>query len=310
MSCSSGSTSSREVACRHLAPFVARGPSQPRARRGAAPAVWLAWLACDGGLGARPVTEAIRMSGDWALRLLWLVLLIGPARRILGLPPLIGGRRILGIGAFGLAALHFALYAVDQHFNWLEVARETVLRLYLTIGAVAMVGLAAPFRDLERPCGCRFGSARGVCSVVYGIAALRPPFPVGRVSDVRADGVTRPPGVAGGVYALFTGSPRRGPTRALLGLAAASVCRDGDSPEAGWHGAETGVDPLRLSRAFRSGERAAAGRLDAARRPRSRRSRHALAARPSAADMARMSITSRAASGRRGASRRADGETR
>jgi len=34
-----------------------------------APAVWLAWLAYDGALGVRPVTEAIRFSGDWALRL-------------------------------------------------------------------------------------------------------------------------------------------------------------------------------------------------------------------------------------------------
>ena len=73
----------------------------------AAPAVWLAWLAYDGGLGARPVTEAIRISGDWALRLLWLVLLIGPARRILGLPRLVRGRRILGVGAFGLARAAF-----------------------------------------------------------------------------------------------------------------------------------------------------------------------------------------------------------
>jgi DMSO/TMAO reductase YedYZ heme-binding membrane subunit len=38
-----------------------------------APAVWLAWLAYDGALGVRPVTEAIRFSGDWALRLFWLV---------------------------------------------------------------------------------------------------------------------------------------------------------------------------------------------------------------------------------------------
>ena len=76
-----------------------------------APILWLAFLACGGGLGARPVTEAIRFSGDWALRLLWIVLLIGPARRVLGAPRLIRARRILGVGVFGLAAVHFGLYA-------------------------------------------------------------------------------------------------------------------------------------------------------------------------------------------------------
>ena len=140
----------------------------------AAPAVWLAWLAYDGGLGARPVTEAIRMSGDWALRLLWLVLLIGPARRILGLPRLVRGRRILGIGAFGLAALHFGLYALDLQFDWIEVARETVLRLYLTIGAVALIGLAALAATSSDRAIARLGSARWnrLHSAIYVIAAL------------------------------------------------------------------------------------------------------------------------------------------
>ena len=34
-----------------------------------APAAWLVGLAYQGELGVRPVTEAIRISGDWALRL-------------------------------------------------------------------------------------------------------------------------------------------------------------------------------------------------------------------------------------------------
>src|ERR1700722_12338922 len=88
-----------------------------------APAAWLAWLAYDGALGVRPVTEAIRFSGDWGLRLF-------------------RPRRILGVGVFGLSALHFGLYALDQQFDWVYVARETVLRIYLAIGAIALIGLA------------------------------------------------------------------------------------------------------------------------------------------------------------------------
>src|SRR5262249_49967159 len=73
----------------HRAPPAWRREKAAAAALAMARAVWLAWLAYDGGLGVRPVTEAIRFSGDWALRLLWLALLIGPARRILGAPRLI-----------------------------------------------------------------------------------------------------------------------------------------------------------------------------------------------------------------------------
>jgi methionine sulfoxide reductase heme-binding subunit len=214
----------------------------------AAPAVWLAWLAYDDGLGARPVTEAIRESGDWALRLLWLVLLIGPARRILGLPRLIRCRRILGVGAFGLAVLHFALYALDLQFDWVEVARETVLRLYLTIGAAALIGLAALAATSSDRAVARIGSARWhrLHSAVYVIAALSV---LHFLLRSRTD--TFEPMLMLGLlvwlvgYRLvhrFTGDVT---PRALLGLAVASAAAT-MMAEAAWHAAETGVDPLRL----------------------------------------------------------------
>jgi sulfoxide reductase heme-binding subunit YedZ len=71
----------------------------------AAPALWLAGLGASGELGVRAVHQAVRISGDWALRLLWLALLVSPARRILGAPRLVRARRILGVGAFGLTLL-------------------------------------------------------------------------------------------------------------------------------------------------------------------------------------------------------------
>jgi methionine sulfoxide reductase heme-binding subunit len=214
----------------------------------AAPAVWLAWLAYDGGLGARPVTEAIRMSGDWALRLLWLVLLIGPARRILGLPRLIRGRRILGIGAFCLAALHFALYAFDQQFDWVAVARETVLRLYLTIGAVALIGLASLAATSSDRAVARIGSARWnrLHRAIYVIAALSTLHFL-----LRSRTETFEPMLMLGLLSWLVGyraihrlagdvSPR-----ALVGLATASAGATAMA-EATWHAAVTGVDPLRL----------------------------------------------------------------
>ena len=168
-----------------------------------APAVWLAWLAYDGELGVRPVTEAIRFSGDWALRLLWLVLFIGPARRILGAPRLIRARRILGVGVFGLSALHFGLYALDQQFDWVQVARETVLRIYLTIGATALIGLAALAATSSDRAVARLGSARWnlLHRAIYAArGAVGGAFPAAlQDRHVRADADVRPPGLADGI---------------------------------------------------------------------------------------------------------------
>jgi sulfoxide reductase heme-binding subunit YedZ len=214
----------------------------------AAPALWLAFLAYDGGLGARPVTEAIRESGDWALRLLWLVLLIGPARRILGLPRLIRARRILGVGAFGLAALHFALYALDLQFDWIDVARETMLRLYLTVGAVALLGLAALAATSSDRAVARIGSARWkrLHSTIYVIAALSVVHFL-----LRSRTETFEPMLMLGLliwlagYRLVLRLAGDVTPRALLGLAATSAAATALA-EAAWHAAETGVDPLRL----------------------------------------------------------------
>ena len=211
-------------------------------------AVWLAFLACDGGLGARPVTEAIRFSGDWALRLLWAVLLIGPARRILGAPRLIRARRILGVGVFGLSALHFGLYALDQGFDWVQVARETVLRIYLTVGAVALLGLAVLAATSSDRAVARFGGARWglMHRAIYLFAALSA---VHFLLRSRTD--TFEPMLMIGLLAWLMGyrllhrltgdvTPR-----ALLGLAAACGALTA-AAEVTWHAAATGVDPVRI----------------------------------------------------------------
>jgi sulfoxide reductase heme-binding subunit YedZ len=213
-----------------------------------APAAWLAFLACDGGLGARPVTEAIRFSGDWALRLLWLVLLIGPARRILGAPRLIRGRRILGVGVFGLATLHFGLYAFDQGFDWVEVAHETLLRIYLTIGAVALIGLAALAATSSDLAVARLGAARWnrLHGAIYGIAALSVVHFL-----LRSSTNTFEPMLMLGLlvwlmgYRLLhrtTGDVAPSP---LLGLAMASAVLTA-AAEITWHAVATGVDARRI----------------------------------------------------------------
>ncbi len=116
------------------------------------PAVWLALQAASGALGpagspgplgARPVTEAIHETGDWAIRFLWISLAVTPLRRIANWPKLIMVRRMLGVTALCYALAHFALYIVDLKLDLLRVASEIALRFYLTIGFVALLGLVA-----------------------------------------------------------------------------------------------------------------------------------------------------------------------
>lgn len=106
------------------------------------PGLWVALALAMGWLGSRPLTEAIHQCGLWTIRLIFLALVISPARRLLNWPRLIEVRRMLGVGAFCYVICHFCLYVTDKSFNLATVASEIVLRFYLTIGFVALSGLA------------------------------------------------------------------------------------------------------------------------------------------------------------------------
>ena len=70
--------------------------------------------------------------------------------------------------------IHLTLYAIDENLLLLHVASEIVLRIYLTIGFTALVGmalLAATSTDaMVRELGGR--RWRRLHTLVYGIAAL------------------------------------------------------------------------------------------------------------------------------------------
>jgi len=95
------------------------------------------------GYGARPLNNVIHRTGYWALIFLMVSLAITPLRRIGRFGQLIDVRRMIGVGAFVYAASHISLYVADQMFDLWKVASEIVLRLYLTIGFVALLGLTA-----------------------------------------------------------------------------------------------------------------------------------------------------------------------
>jgi sulfoxide reductase heme-binding subunit YedZ len=94
------------------------------------------------GFGARPLNDVIHRTGYWALIFLMLSLAVTPLRRIARFGNLIDVRRMIGVAAFFYIAAHLLLYIADQSFSLTKVASEIVLRLYLTIGFIALVGLA------------------------------------------------------------------------------------------------------------------------------------------------------------------------
>jgi len=213
-----------------------------------APAVWLAGLAYDGELGVRPIHEAIRVSGDWALQLLWLTLFISPARRILAAPRLIRARRILGLGAFGLTALHIGLYACELEFDWAQISLEIVLRVYLAIGAVSTVLLAALAATSTDRAIAGLGSLRW--NRLHRLVYLAAPLAAVHFL-LRSRTNTFEPMLMLGLFAWLVGvrSIHHWTGRLTAGrlteLAVACAVLTA-AAEIAWHAAATGIDPWQL----------------------------------------------------------------
>jgi sulfoxide reductase heme-binding subunit YedZ len=93
------------------------------------------------GFGPRPINDVIHRTGYWALLFLLMSLAVTPLRRIARFGSLLDVRRMVGVGAFVYATAHILLYVVDQKYDLWKVGSEIVLRLYLTIGFVALLGL-------------------------------------------------------------------------------------------------------------------------------------------------------------------------
>ena len=66
-------------------------------------------------LGANPAEALLRGTGLWSLRMLCLVLLVTPLRKVTGWAALARWRRMLGLFMFFYASLHFlAFIGFDQ----------------------------------------------------------------------------------------------------------------------------------------------------------------------------------------------------
>jgi len=107
------------------------------------PVLWTGTQWAMAALGARPLDAALHLAGLWAIRLLLVTLAITPLAALLRWPRLILLRRMAGVATFAYAALHLTLYAADKNWHLGIVASEIVLRVYLGIGFMALLTLAA-----------------------------------------------------------------------------------------------------------------------------------------------------------------------
>ena len=209
------------------------------------PGMFIAYWLWSDQLGPLYIKEVIHRTGDWAVRFLLMTLTITPLARFTGWTKLIALRRMVGLATLAYAATHFFLFIVDQSFDLGRVASEIYLRIYLTIGFTALLGLSllgvtsfdAAIRALGR-------SWKRLHMAIYGIAvlAILHFFMQSKIN------VTEPTLMAGFyfllmiyrvmiAYKLPTGPVALAGAGIAAGLLTAGA-------EMLWYGVATGIDPL------------------------------------------------------------------
>ena len=107
---------------------------------GLLPFVWLFAAAVLDRLGANPAEALERSSGDWALRMLCVVLAITPLRTVARLPSLARFRRMAGLFMYFYAVLHLLAYSwFDMGFDLADIAKDIVKRPFILVGFTAIV---------------------------------------------------------------------------------------------------------------------------------------------------------------------------
>ena len=91
--------------------------------------------AATDNLGANPAKELIEETGGWALRWLWLTLLVTPLREMAFLPALLRYRRTLGVTTFVYALLHLLSYAwLDKGWVLDDIVTDVLKRNFIMVG--------------------------------------------------------------------------------------------------------------------------------------------------------------------------------
>jgi len=102
------------------------------------PFAWVVYRAVAGGLGPDPAEALMHETGEWALRLLALTLLMSPLRSMISSPLPLKLRRMLGLYAFFYASVHLAAF-LQFYIGWTaaRLGEELLERPYITVGFAA-----------------------------------------------------------------------------------------------------------------------------------------------------------------------------
>ena len=102
------------------------------------PFIWVVYAAATGGLGPDPAEVLMHVTGEWALRLLALTLLVSPLRAWTGWSLLLKLRRMLGLYAFFYGCIHLLSF-LQFYVGWTPAGllEELVERPYITMGFLA-----------------------------------------------------------------------------------------------------------------------------------------------------------------------------
>lgn len=104
------------------------------------PLSWLIFALLTDQLGANPIEELTRETGEWTLRLLLVTLCMTPLRLAFGWTLPVRVRRMLGLFAFFYVCVHLTTYIwLDQFFDWGEILRDIYKRRFITVGMLAFV---------------------------------------------------------------------------------------------------------------------------------------------------------------------------
>lgn len=142
---------------------------------GLVPLASLVWRAVAVELGPNPQQTLIWTTGLWALRFLLFALAITPLRELTGLAELVRFRRMLGLFAFGYAALHLTCYLwLVNDFSLAATMKDVIKHPFVLAGMSAfalMVPLAATSTNAMVK---RLGAARwrALQRLVYIVAVL------------------------------------------------------------------------------------------------------------------------------------------
>ncbi|MBR0655685.1 sulfoxide reductase heme-binding subunit YedZ [Roseomonas arctica] len=210
------------------------------------PAGSLAWLAYTQDLGPEPLRGAMHESGRYAIWVLLVSLFVTPLRQMLRWPRLVELRRMVGLFALSYALLHLVLYFAFQNWRLLHGVSEIVLRFYLTVGFVAVLGLVALGVTSTDGWVHRMGGRawRRLHKVVFAVAVLGLlHFMLHTKSDITEPVLTMGLFVWLMLYRAVAPEGSAPSSLRLLGVAVAAAVVTGAS-EAAWYALKTGVNAV------------------------------------------------------------------